>query len=158
MKRVLVALALVAFAAPAFAQTPAATVAATPAADAGSVRSQAGFAPPGKMTFKDIQTFEGGVQVGTTSGGAAALTFIARGTCTVNPNQLGAGDVQNVTCAAPGALANDTVLGAIATVSDTAAVSIMRAAATTDSVTFKLVGLTAAQNLGAVVINYLVVR
>lgn len=153
----LAGLAVVLTATAAQAQTPAPTVAATASPD-GSQRRDAQAPAVGGFVFSQPNIHEGGAQIGTTANGASLLTFVKRGSCVVNPNQLGAADVQDITCAATGAVAGDAVFAAIATVSDVKAATIVRAAAGTDSVTFKLMGMTAAQDMGAVTINFLVVR
>lgn len=157
MKRFLLALALVALAMPAYAQTPAPTVAATAAPDAGQT--------PGVQTkrlggaiVERAETFAAGLQVGATSTGAALLTFVKRGTCTVNPNTLSDGAAQGITCTATGAAAGDAVVASIATIADGAAVTITRAVAATDSVTFNVQAFGAAANAGNIVIDYVVIR
>jgi hypothetical protein len=124
MKRLLVALALVALATPAGAAnlaTPtataaAATPAATPTADESARTDQQTKALGGERLERAV-TFEGGLQVGSTANSASKLTFIQRGECLVDVAALtaasgttGVPGVSKVTCAAPGVAAADTVL------------------------------------------------
>lgn len=159
MKRLLIAVALVALAGPAWAQTATPVTAATPSNDGSTTRSQAKPANPGKQTWADAQTFEGGVQIGTTGNGASLLTFVARGNCLADPSaSLGDGAETIVSCAVPGAATGDFVAVQIQDTDDLTDVYVKRARAFTNSVQFSVGSYTAAQNPGSLTFNYLVVR
>lgn len=140
------------------AQTPTPVTVATPAADTGQVRQNL-TAQNGGFAYQNPVIFENGTQVGKTGDGASLLTFVARGTCTVDPSSsLGDGAETIVSCAVTGAASGDFVIGAIETTSDVTDVYIKRAKAQTNAVHFSLGSYTAAQNPGDLVIRYLVVR
>ena len=158
MKRLLLGILVALLAVPAYAQSPTPVTAGTPAADTAQ-RVDQQTKEVGAIRYERPLTFDGGAQIGTTAAGAALLTFVARGTCTVDPSSsLGDGAETIVSCTATGAAAGDFVVGVIATTSDVTDVYIKRATAFTNSVQFSLGSYTAAQNPGDLEIRYMVVR
>ena len=105
--------------------TPTATVtpaiAAAPAADGGQRRSDQAPAVPGGKIHADVDTFEGGLQVGTTAAGASKITFLARGTClfdlpaiaAVGTPIVGPPVAVTVSCAATGAAVGDSLFATL---------------------------------------------
>jgi hypothetical protein len=187
MKRFLVLVALVGLVTPAYAAdlaTPTATAAlATPAATAspdGSQRTDTQSKRLGGDRVERADTFEAGLQIGTTAAGASLLTFAKRGKCTLNLPSIAAvptpaptpatsfGFVPalvKVSCAATGVAVGDLVLHAGLDVMDTGttnyeALRLSRckvSAADTLSCWLHYTG-PSALDPGALTLEYLVVR
>lgn len=187
MKRLLVGVALLALATPAGAAdlaTPTATAAlATPAATASPDASQRVDTQSKRIGGERVEradTFEGGLQIGTTAAGASLLTFAKRGKCTLNLPSIAAvptpaptpatsfgmvPTVVKVSCTATGVATGDLVLHAGLDTMDTGttnyeALRLARCKATaTDTLScwLQYTG-PSALDPGALTLEYLVVR
>jgi ABC-type amino acid transport substrate-binding protein len=127
MTRILVALVLVAPTATAGAVTPA----ASPSPD-GSQRTDQQAKRVGGDRVERAETFDGGLQIGTTAAGASLVTFLKRGSCVLDLPSISTTTVaptpwpgfvpavSKATCTVTGAAVGDTVLFAGLDVFDTA--------------------------------------
>jgi hypothetical protein len=160
MKRLLLLLAVAVLTLPALAsaQTPTPVTVASPSPDGSQSRNA--LAPNrGGFAFEQPDIFEGGLQIGKTSDSASLLTFVARGTCYVDPSaSLGDAAETIVSCVATGAAVGDMGLASIESTEDVTDVYIKRIRVNANSIQFTFGSYTAAQNPGTLTVNFLVIR
>jgi hypothetical protein len=143
------------------APTPAgtSTPAATASPDTASDRSKSVAGVPAAQYFIGTQTFEGGIEVGSTALGATKLDFIKRVKCTVDPVAMTLPtQTTTVRCAATGTVATDYANCALPIASAAGAV-IKSVSAATDAIDIELVAISERfPDVGEVAIQCLVVR
>ena len=169
LKRLLVAVAMVAASAPSYAAdlaTPTATaVAATPAATASpdnQQRRDSQVSNVGGFAFEGPNINEGGLQIGKTSDGASLFTFAARGTCTFNQPSMATDTFSVVGCTVTGAAVGDFVVAQLQPWNVTDYTQIIVAgsrvtATNTIQVTLQNTGADTVDP-GNLTLNYLVIR